>query len=524
MGTRILTAIATAVLTVTFASQAAAQTLTGGNVDNASRVFAQELFGPNSGGVKVSIRGHSNIQITYPSTANVSVDSGNYAIVTFRIQGARLAEPVRAGDFTFRLGTSPNTVASGFTFTAGENEGGGLKGDDFVSYRVTSSADSNAATVLSATTGSISNHFRFNIPDLDTISVANEEDADDRKVTIAITVTPPAGSRFGSAGNTFPKFPSGSTVNNEITAARIEPAYSVVVTPASTSIDAHLGNINLDDPTLLTATSSSPLIDVSGVGDTVRKGVKISTVTVMATSGNQSTAVGNDDFSLGTTDRFRAAVTGNFAASDTLFLSTMTSGAVTYDEDSNFTLAISSDGTSAEGSRPFGGTGAIVAGTPYALYFVPGGGQIRRGSIGSTYTIDVAAATGRDNSGSGKDLTLEYSGINFTNYAYAIPGPDAIDLANLRIRCEGASACVVFFRCTNEQGMPVGDFVRQNISAGALEYISARDLATLLDVDTWNGRLSCSLHSSSRVAVQLLVRSDGTLTNNTFIGGLDPGQ
>lgn len=524
MGTRILTTIAAAVLTVTFASQAAAQGIgDSGNVDSLARTFAQELFGPNSEGVKLAIRGHgTHIRIGYPNSASVSVDAGNYAIVTFRIKGARLAEPVRPGDFSFRLGAD-NSVAGGFAFTAGENEGGGLKGDDFVSYRVTSTASAGSATVLSVS-GGVSNYLRFNVPDLDTVSVANEEEADARIVTITVTVTPPPGSRFGSAGNVFPKFPATSIVDNEATVAMIEPAYSVSVTPASTSTEDHLGNINLDDTTLLTATSSSPLIDVSGIGDTVRKGVKISTVTVSATSGNQLIASGTGDFSLGTTDRLRAAVTGNFAASDTLFLSTTASGAVTYNEDSDFTLAISSDGTSAEGSRPFGGTGAIVAGTPYALYFVPGGGQIRRGAIGSTYTIDIAAATGRDNSGSGKDLTLEYSGINFTNYAYAIPGPDSIDQGNLRIRCEGASACVVFFRCTDPQGMTVGDFERHNISAGAVEHLSARELATLLDVDTWNGRLSCSLHSSSRVAVQVLVRSGGTLTNNTFIGGLDPAQ
>ena len=523
MGTRILTTVAAAMLTATFAAQAAAQNIgNSGNVDNAARTFAQEIFGPNSEGVKISIRGHSDVRITYPTGTNVSIASGNYAIFTFRIKGARLAEPVRAGDFTFRLGTAPNAAASGFTFTAGENEGGGLKGDDFVSYRVTSSAAPGASTVLSTST--VTNFFRFNVPDLDTVSVANEEESDDRVVTITATVTPPAGSRFGAIANAFPKFPADSTVDNEVTVAMIEPAYSVAVTPASTSMDDHLGNINLDDPTLLTATSSSPLIDVSGIGDAVRKAVKISTVTVSAAAGNQSPATGTGDFSLGTTDRLRAAVTGNFAASDTLFLSTTTSGAVTYDEDSDFTLAISSDGTSAEGSRPFSGTGAISVGTAYAVYFVPGGGQIRRGSIGSTYTIDIAAATGRDNSGSGKDLTLEYSGINFTNYAYAVPGPNSIDEGNLRIRCEGASACVVFFRCTDQQGMTIGDFERQNISAGAIEHISARELATMLGVDTWNGRLSCSLHSSSRVAVQLLVRSGGTLTNNTFIGGLDPAQ
>ena len=521
MGTKTLSAIAAAALTATFAAQATAQNIgNSGNVDTAASIFAQELFGPNSDSIKLTMQ--ADVRLSYPTaTTTVGIGPDNYAIFTFRIQGARLAEPVSPGDFTFRLG-SDNSIASGFAFTAGEEGGGGLKGDDFVSYRVTSTASAGSTTVLS--TSSISNYFRFDIPDLEAVTVANEMDADDRQITVTATVTPPAASRFGTAANNFPRFPADSTVDNDVVAAKIEPAYSLSVVPGSTSMDDHIGNINLDDTSLLTATSTSPLIDVTGIGDTTRRGVKISTVTVTEESGTQSLADGSGEFTFGTTDRLAVVAAGNFAASDRLFLSTTTSGRVTYDEDSSVTLTISSDGTSAEATQPLGGTGSISVGTDYALYYVPGGDEIRRGPIGSRYVINIAAPTGRDSTVPAKDLTLEYSGINFTNYAYGIPGPGSIDTTNLRIRCEGASDCAVFFRCRDQRGVDVGGFERQDITAGAVRHFSAAGLATALGVDTWNGRLSCSLHSSSRVAVQLLVRSGDTLTNNTFIGGLDPSQ
>ncbi len=513
MGTRTpLTTIAAVVLTVALAAPAAAQTV---STTATAKQFAQELFGQNSGSIKLNVG--SVVRIAYPSGTDV-VANGQYAVFTFRFNGAKLAEPISSGDFALYNsgGTRLDTL---FVISEGEEGGGGQKGDDFVSYRVTS-----APTVSSIIA---TNRFDFIVPDLDTVTVANEQSADARKITVDVTVTPPPGSRFGLAANNFPKYPAdGAAANsNRLDIAVINPAYSITTVPPSTSTEAHRGEITLDNPRSLTATSTSPLLDVTGFGDTTRKGIRISTATITEESGSQYQADGTTLFAVGVTDMFTVVARGNFAPSDRLFFSStaVSSGNISYRENSDLLLTISGDGTSARGSIPLSGTGAISTADDHALYYVPAGEQaIRRGSIGSEYTLDFAAATARDTDVAAKDLTLEYSGINYTNYAYAIPSTNAADAANLRVRCEGASACTAFFRCTDQQGMEIGSFPRMNIEAGSIAHVTSMELAEMLGVEDWSGRLSCSIHSSSRLAVQLLVRSGGTLTNNTFIGGLEP--
>ena len=530
MSTKILSTITAVFLTAALAASVGAQQteqvqqLLANSSDvgpDASREFAQELFGPNSGGVKLSIP--SLIVARYNDAqeqagGTITIDSGQSATFTYRFSGARLAEPISPGQFYF--GDAGGVAEAGFRFSAGRDGGGGAKGDDFVSYTVTSAADPGSSTDVSGKA------FSFMVPDLDTVTVAGGETAEDRYIKITLTIDPPAQDRFSSGGNNFPRYPlSSQSMENTAIIARINPAYTLTIDPPSTSTEANTASINLNDPTMLTATSTpANMVRVSGLGDSAMPAIKISSVTVEDAPGNQMVADGTGDFTAGTTDMLRIAVAGNFATADRLFLSTTTSGNVTYSRTADPLLTISADGTSAEGGRPLSGTGAIAIGTQYALYFVPGGGEIQRGTIGTMYTLDFAAATARDSAMGGQDLTLEYSGIRFTNYAYAIPGPNAADVGNLRVRCEGAADCVVFFRCTDTAGMSVGSFERTNIGAGSVTRMSSMDIATMLGVDDWTGRLSCSLHSSSRVSVQLLVRSGGTLTNNTFIGGLDASQ
>ena len=535
MGTKILSTITAVFLTAALAASVGAQQATehvtrlgnvSSNIDAAAPVFAQEIFGPNSGSVKLTLAGTAVVQYqaaTATPGGTVSVDPGETAVFTYSFSGARLAEPISAGDLSY-------SNAADFSFSPGRDGGGGEKGDNFVSYTVTATA----GAVPKVVSGQM---FTFRIPDLEMVTVAGEKDADDRRIILTVTIDPPARSRFSGGANTFPKYPVSSTAmdttsgpgqpgpRNQVIVARIDPAYELSVVPPATSTEPNTASINLNDPTMITATSTAAnLIQVSGLGDSAMSGIKLSSVTVSDAAGNQRTADNTADFSAGTTDMFRIAVTGNFAAADRLFLSGTTSGNVTYSRTADTLLTISADGTSAEGARPLAGTGALAIGTQHALYFVPGGGQIQRGTIGTMYSLDFASATARDSAMGGKDLTLEYSGISFTNYAYAIPGPNAADVGNLRVRCEGASDCVVFFRCMDTAGMNVGGFERANIGAGSVTRMSSMDIATMLGVEDWTGRLSCTIHSSSRVSVQLLVRSGGTLTNNTFIGGLDAAQ
>lgn len=528
MATKILSTITAITLTAALAASAGAQTervidpsTVSANVGPVwSAHVAQEIFGPNSESVKVAIPGvfiarYADAEAVEGGT--VTVAPGQSAVFTYKLSGAKLAEAIEAGDLSYQNASA--APLSGFLFTQGRDGGGGQKGDDFVSYTVT--AGENAVEVSG-------NQFAFNVPDVEMVSVAGEEEPEDRQITLTLTIDPPTQNRFSTGGQNFPRYPISSTsTQNTVVIARISPAYTLAVSPSATSEDVNRAEINLEDPSMLTATSSNPLLQVGGFGDSDMSGIKLSSVTANRTTVLTGTPVNVADattqFTAGTTDMLRIAVTGNFSASDRLFLSTTTTGNPTYNQRNDLLLTVSADGTTAEGAKPLAGTGAIPIGTEHVLYYVPGG-QIQRGSIAVSYTLDFAASTARDSTTAGKDLTLEYSGINFTNYAYAIPNPTVADVGNLRVRCEGASDCTVFFSCMDQAGMRVGGFERMSIGAGVTDHISSMELATMLGVDSWTGRLACSLHSSSRVSVQLLVRSGGTLTNNTFIGGLDASR
>lgn len=550
MSTKILSTITAAVLTAALTAPAEAQEPIINNslgtapvapgatpVQFGPPVFAQELFGPNSEGVRLEMK-RSNmgswepveIRVSYPSGTLLSVDNEKSAVFTYRISGAVFAEDVSGGDLSFRAGAAPGTAIGGFTFAAGPDGGGGRKGDDFVSYTVTATADTNLSTT------SLSYFFNFIVPDLEMVTVADGETLDDRRIILSVTIDPPAASRFGSTGNNFPKFPATlPSTDHMATIAFIDPAYMLTVSPAETATEEQLGQISLDDDTMLVATGSvalvregRSLVQISGLGDSEVSGLRISDVSVEDTSTDLHTnhKIGDAEtpFQAGTTDMLRVVASGNFSASDRLFLSTSTGNTLAYNENSDIPLTISADGTTAEGSAPLSGTGALTQGSSYNLYYAPGG-SIRRGSIGSSYTLDFASATAKDAMTAAKDLMLEYSGIQFTNYAYAIPHPDAMDQGNLRIRCEGASPCTIFFRCRDEGGNDVGSFARTLVNAETTRRFSSMDLHDMIG-GNWprRQRLACSMHSSSRVAVQLLVRSGGTLTNNSFIGGLDASQ
>lgn len=532
MGRKIFSVVATIVMTTAFATSAAAQTLTGdqNSLNNTAKIFAQELFGPNSGSVRLDINrsgSQSQLVLTYPADAT-AVLGGEYADITYTFEGAVLAEPITSSNLAVSGGGSAN-----FRFGPGRDGGGGTKGSDFVSYRITSNVTPPATAALASVVAT------FIVPDLEMISVAEEEEDSDRVVTVTITVSPPASSPFSPTTQGFPRFPAAdATANSQpsgtapVTIARIMPAYSLTTSPASTSQDPHEGLIDLNDRSMLAATSTPQTVTIKKLGGDDAadvSAIKVSTVTVTKST---STVLGADAtaYSALETDRLRVRVAGNFAESDRLILSRNDEsggGSFTY-ATADLALTISGDGTTAAGSMPLIGTGGVDAessAVTLALYYAPGGDDIGRGTIKSTYALDFAASTARDTNLAAKDLTLELQGINFTNYAYGIPSPTAAtgDETNLRIRCEGASACTAFLRCKDGQGAEIGRFAQVDIMAERVEHISSTELAERLGVGVagWNSRLSCSIHSSSRLAVQLLIRSGGTLTNNTFIGGLD---
>ena len=57
------------------------------------------------------------------------------------------------------------------------------------------------------------------------------------------------------------------------------------------------------------------------------------------------------------------------------------------------------------------------------------------------------------------------------------------------------------------------------IAAGATEHLTEEDIAGVLGIDDWTGRLSCDVLSASDVPVQALVRSGDSPINNAYVDG-----
>ena len=157
-----------------------------------------------------------------------------------------------------------------------------------------------------------------------------------------------------------------------------------------------------------------------------------------------------------------------------------------------------------------------------SVYFVPDGTTaMTAGTITAMFAVEYDATSVVDPMPVSGMVLLEYDGIAKKARAYAIPNPGTNDIANVRIKCgaEGDAMCTVFLACSEQDGTPHFEELGTTIAAGATVVLQAEDIGEVLDTDTWDGRLSCDVLSDEAVSVQVLVRSDGSLINNTYIDG-----
>ena len=154
------------------------------------------------------------------------------------------------------------------------------------------------------------------------------------------------------------------------------------------------------------------------------------------------------------------------------------------------------------------------------VHYMPGGdNEMGRGSFTTTFQVVYDSAGTKDPGAEMAMASLEYAGVDMKARAYAIPNPGNMDTGNVRIKCEvgGMLTCTTFIECDpQEGGDPLFGEVGE-IAAGATMHLQAGDIATLLGEDSWTGRLSCDVLSDRNVSVQVLVRSNESLVNNTYI-------
>jgi hypothetical protein len=172
-----------------------------------------------------------------------------------------------------------------------------------------------------------------------------------------------------------------------------------------------------------------------------------------------------------------------------------------------------------------------------AVYFMPDGETpMTAGSLSAIFAIEYDATSVVDHGDVMGGSKLVYNGVEVEARAYAIPAADNnnMDLANVRVTCgaTGESKCTVFLDC-NEQNSGLNHFgevteysdsdIAVPLPAGATGVLRAAAIDNALGLDGagWDGRLSCDVLSAEDVSVQVLVRSGGSLINNTYVDGVD---
>lgn len=153
-------------------------------------------------------------------------------------------------------------------------------------------------------------------------------------------------------------------------------------------------------------------------------------------------------------------------------------------------------------------------------YWMPDGETaMTQGTLKGTYAVEYDATSVVDPKAVTSSAMLTYHDVMMQARAYAIPPASHADEGNVRLKCEatGDDMCTVFLECNEQDGMSHFGELGDTIAAGATEHMTGGDIADVLGIDDWMGRLSCDVLSADAVSVQVLVRSGDSLINNTYV-------
>ena len=165
-------------------------------------------------------------------------------------------------------------------------------------------------------------------------------------------------------------------------------------------------------------------------------------------------------------------------------------------------------------------TGSFPLGTGGTAYFVPDGETaMQSGTLSGTYAVEYDATSVVNPAAVKSSAMLTYHDVTRQARAYAIPNLMHTDDGNVRLKCEamGDAMCTVFLDCNEQDGTPRFGELGATIDAGETRHMTEEDIADVLGIDDWSGRLSCDVLSANQVSVQVLVRSGESLVNNTYV-------
>ena len=503
----LFSAIGIAVVVIAYAVPSLAQTTTA---NNAKRFAKEALVEENAELTFSDPAAITSVDITMDLRASASIAMSRSAAFTFTLSGgATFAEA--PGALVFYEGATPTVQSSKISQTFAS---GGSAGSRSVTYNVSV-----------AETGGLSDQysiFRFNVPKLSNaasiLRMPASSSGTNPTIKVTATITPSAADALQV--NKFPLYPAAGSEATAVTIAEGHDAIRVTQLTPAAGATSTASVIDISDRTMLDSrvATNPALTAITGLPGALagRSGIILSTITAPRTN-DALKPDGMTEVEATSSDKLVVTVNGNFGDGDVLIFTTGTA----YSQS----VALSISGRVA--TREFD-LNAVDDGNMYTLYYIPASGVVPQNTFSIMYAVNWAAADIADKPIPSGSARVQYSGLRTMAHAYAIPNPGNADQGNLRIRCQESkgTTCAVFFECRDHDGVLVGDGTLPEVAIPGQElelYQSKTSLPRILGVRGWEGRLSCNIMSTHDVSVQLLVRSGsvGTLTNNTYISGVD---
>ena len=498
-----------------------------------AKTYAKEVFGEGASDVVVDYEDEEpkiSLSVAMPGPEAGEVDEGDTAEITFALVNAKFASNVRLSSLQPTAGATWVDVAS---------RDDGTRGESTVTFRI--EADQNLPTA--STTVS----FAFKLPELTGLNP-------NRAVYATVSVDSGGGSGWPDSDGANADANTGledgvlralgpmPMTGNRPTKPLISFADGLrfaVGSPANRMIDVSGGRTGF---TADGAAATTP------AGAAELGTVTIGLVTAAACDADRppSNCVlqpGGDPFSIARRQDGEGNVVitgrGDFRAGDMVWLDADGSRTAQASE----MLTINDDGT-ASGTFDI----ADLAGDSTAardslardegiatktLYYTPNGeGGLRPSEYRTEFSVDFDAAGNADKPVQRSRFTTVYAttvdptgagavaAVEATRTAAAVPALTAVDIGNVRIKCEVSSPCVIHLECDDVSGETWFARLDEPIPGRATLHLTASDIAEALGISAeegWDDSLSCAILGSRDISVQVLTRSGGVLVNHTYV-------
>ena len=501
-----------------------------------AKTYAKEVFGADASNVVVDYDDEEpkiTLDIAVDGPEAGEVEEGDTADITFALANARFASNVRLSSLQLTAGANMVNVAS---------RDDGTRDDSTVTFRIEADQDlPTASTTVS---------FAFQLPELTGLNPG-------KPVTATVSVDSGGGSGWPDSDGTGVGAGANTGLENGVLRA-LGPMPMTGDRPTKPLISFADGL-----RFVVGGSGGTRMIDVSGGRtDFTTDGVAARTPDGAATLGTVALGLetaaeceadpppsscilqpSGDPFSIARRQDGEGSMvvtgTGDFRDGDMVWLdadgsrTAQASEMLTMNDDGTasgtFDIAdLAGDSTAARGSiaREEG----IATRT---LYYTPNGEDgLRPSEYRTRFSVDFDETGNADKAEQVSRFTTVYAmtvdptgagaavAVEATRTAGAVPALTAVDVGNLRIKCEVSSPCVIHLECDDVSGETWFARLDEPIPGRATLHLTASDIAEALGISAeegWEDSLSCAILGSRDISVQVLTRSGGVLVNHTYV-------